>query len=174
MIITSTIWLLLISTWFYSGFSRVNLSLSLIFILLGVLWASGSVVWYLLLIWGNICAYPFLLLILPLHRCCECVCVCTQSYMILCNPVDYSPQAHLSTEFSRQEYRSGLPVHPPGYLPHRGIKPTSPSLAGGVFTTDPPGKHVCYAFSNCPVGSNISFLYLSFSLHSLFLSAFQF
>ena len=62
------------STWLYSGFPRVNLSLSLVFILLGVLWASGSVVWYLSLILENICAYPFLLLILPLHRCCECVC----------------------------------------------------------------------------------------------------
>ena len=90
------------------------------------------------------------------------------------DPVDCSPQPPLSTEFSRQEYRSGLPVHPPGYLPHRGIKSTSPSLAGGVFTTEPPGKHVCYAFSNSPIGSNIYFLYLSFSLHSLFLLHFSF
>ena len=31
-------------------------------------------------------------------------------------------------EFSRQEYRSGLPFSPPGDLPNPGIKPISPSL----------------------------------------------
>ena len=47
-------------------------------------------------------------------------------------------QAPLSTEFSRQEYRSGLPCPSPGDLPDPGIKPASlmsPALAGGVFTT---------------------------------------
>jgi len=28
--------------------------------------------------------------------------------------------------FSRQEYWSGLPCPPPGYLPNTGIKPASP------------------------------------------------
>ena len=43
---------------------------------------------------------------------------------------------------SRQEYWSGLPFPPPGD-PDSGIKPesiTSPALAGGFFTTEPPGK----------------------------------
>ena len=31
-------------------------------------------------------------------------------------------QASLSVEFSRQEYRSGLPFPPPGDLPNEGIK----------------------------------------------------
>ena len=35
-------------------------------------------------------------------------------------------QALLSTEFSRQEYWSGLPCLPPGDLPDPGIKPKSP------------------------------------------------
>ena len=41
--------------------------------------------------------------------------------------------------FSRQEYWSGLPFPPPGDLPNPGIKPTSPALAGGFFTAEPPG-----------------------------------
>ena len=52
-------------------------------------------------------------------------------------------QAPLSMEFSRQEYWSGLPFPPPEDLPDPGIKPmslTSPALAGGFFTTVPPGK----------------------------------
>ena len=48
------------------------------------------------------------------------------------------PQAPLSTEFSRQEYWSGLPFPSPGDLPDPGIKPMSlmsPALAGRFFTT---------------------------------------
>ena len=44
-------------------------------------------------------------------------------------------QAPLSMGFSRQEYWSGLPFPTPGNLPNPGIKPASPVLAGGVFTT---------------------------------------
>ena len=42
--------------------------------------------------------------------------------------------------FPRQEYWSELPVPPPGDLPDPGIKFESPALAGGFFTTEPPGK----------------------------------
>ena len=42
-------------------------------------------------------------------------------------------------ELSRQEYWSGLPLPPPGYLPNLGTEPVSPALAEGVFT-EPPGK----------------------------------
>ena len=42
--------------------------------------------------------------------------------------------------FPRQEYWSGLPFPTPGVLPDPGIKPVSPSWAGGVYTTEPPGK----------------------------------
>ena len=41
---------------------------------------------------------------------------------------------------SRQEYWSGLPFPPPGDLPYPGVEPMSPALAGGFFTTEPPGK----------------------------------
>ena len=49
-------------------------------------------------------------------------------------------QAPLSMEFSRLEYWSGLPFASPGDLPDPGVEPASPALAGGVFTTVPPGK----------------------------------
>ena len=42
--------------------------------------------------------------------------------------------------FPRQEYWSGLPFPSPGDLPDPGIEPMSPALAGGFFTTEPPGK----------------------------------
>ena len=51
-------------------------------------------------------------------------------------------QAPLSMGFSRQEYLRGLPCHPPGDLPNPRIKPVSPALAGGFFTTEPPRKPV--------------------------------
>ena len=41
-------------------------------------------------------------------------------------------------EFPRQEYWSELPFPSPGDLPNPGIEPTSPALAGGFFTTEPP------------------------------------
>ena len=50
-------------------------------------------------------------------------------------------QASLSVGFSRQEYWSGLPFPSPGDLPDPGIELsslTSPALAGGLFTTEPP------------------------------------
>ena len=53
-------------------------------------------------------------------------------------------QAHLSMEFPRQEYCSGLLLPTPGDLPNPGIEPVSlasPALAGSFFfTTEPPGK----------------------------------
>ena len=54
-------------------------------------------------------------------------------------------QVPLSMEFSRQEYWSGLPFPTPGDPPNPGIEPASPvspALAGGFFTTVPPGKLV--------------------------------
>ena len=42
--------------------------------------------------------------------------------------------------FPRQEYWSGLPFPPPGNLISSGIKPMSPALSGGFFTTKSLGK----------------------------------
>ena len=55
-------------------------------------------------------------------------------------PQTVAHQAPLPMEFSRQAYRSGLPFLSPGTIPVPGIKPTFPALAGGFFTTEPPGK----------------------------------
>ena len=49
-------------------------------------------------------------------------------------------QAPLSMGFSTQEYWSGLPFSSPGDLHDPEIKPTSPALTGGFFTTESPGK----------------------------------
>ena len=68
---------------------------------------------------------------------CVCVLSCVQ---LLVTPWTIAHQAPLSMGFSRQEYWSGLPFPPPGDLPDPGIKPTSPTLAGGFFTTEPPGR----------------------------------
>ena len=59
------------------------------------------------------------------------------------NPGTVAHQAPLSMGFSRQQYWSGLPCPSPGDLPDPGIKPASlapPALAGGLFSTEAPGK----------------------------------
>ena len=58
-------------------------------------------------------------------------------------------KAPLSMGFSRQEHWSGLPFPPPGDLPDPGTEPkslVSPALAGGLFTTEPPGKLSRYQY----------------------------
>ena len=52
-------------------------------------------------------------------------------------------QAPLSMGLSWQEHWSGLPFPSPGDLPDPATKPVTPAapaLAGGFFTTKPPGK----------------------------------
>ena len=49
-------------------------------------------------------------------------------------------QAPLSMGFSGEESWSGLPFPPLGDLPDPGIEPASFALAGGFFTSEPPGK----------------------------------
>ena len=59
------------------------------------------------------------------------VCVHTQSLQLcstLCNPMDCNLPGSSVHEISRQEYWSGLPCPPPGYLPDPGIKLGSPAL----------------------------------------------
>ena len=79
-----------------------------------------------------------------------CVCVCVCVYTRVFSHVQYSATpwtvahlAPLSMSFSRQEYWSGLSFPTPGDLPNPGIEPASLvslALAGGFFTTAPPGK----------------------------------
>ena len=49
-------------------------------------------------------------------------------------------QAPLSMGFPSQGSWSGLPFHSAGDLLGTGIKPMSPALADGFYTTEPPGK----------------------------------
>ena len=67
------------------------------------------------------------------------MCVCMLSRLkLFVTPWTITHQAPLSMEISRQEYWSGLPCPPPGDLPDPRIEPTSltsPTLAGGFFTT---------------------------------------
>ena len=68
------------------------------------------------------------------------VCVLSRAHQATRMVAHQAPQ---SMGFSRQEYWSGLPFPTPGNLPGPGIKPMSPetlALAGGFFTTEPPGK----------------------------------
>ena len=57
-------------------------------------------------------------------------------------------QAPLSKEFPKHEYWSGLPVPSVGDLPDSSVELASPALAGGLFTNEPPGKPICFEFSN--------------------------
>ena len=69
------------------------------------------------------------------------VCVCVPSIPSdSATPETVAHKAHLSMEFPGQEYWNGLPFPSSGDLPNLDIKPTSPSLAGRFFTTDPDGK----------------------------------
>ena len=43
-------------------------------------------------------------------------------------------------EFSRQEYRGGLPSPSPGNIPDPGIEPWSPALQEDSSPPEPPGK----------------------------------
>ena len=60
-------------------------------------------------------------------------------------------QVPLSMRFSRQEYRSGLPLPSPGDLSDPGIEPRSPALQAEALLPKPPGKpygHLgCFHFS---------------------------
>ena len=49
------------------------------------------------------------------------------SHVQLCDPMDYNLQLPLSMGLTRQEYWSGLPCLPSGYIPDLGIEPISPA-----------------------------------------------
>ena len=73
---------------------------------------------------------------------------------LFCDPMDCSLPSSSAMEFSRQDYYSGLPFPSHRDLSYPGIKPASPALAGGFFTTEPLGKptssvSVSYFKSTC-------------------------
>ena len=58
----------------------------------------------------------------------------------LCDIMDYTCQAPLSMDFSRQEYWSGLPFFSPGDLPDPRIKPGSLTWQAFFLLSESPGK----------------------------------
>ena len=63
---------------------------------------------------------------------------CAQLYLTPCDPIDSSPLAPLSLEFSTQEYWTKFLFPAPGGLYDPGIEPeslTCHALAGRFFTT---------------------------------------
>ena len=69
-------------------------------------------------------------------------CLVSKSCRTLCDPTGCNPPGPSVHWISQRRILEGLPFPSPGDLPHPGIKSTSPSLAGGFFTTVPPGKPV--------------------------------
>ena len=59
--------------------------------------------------------------------------------LLFATPWTVARQVPLAMELSRQEYWSGLPFPPPGYLPDPEIEPRSPSLQAGFLPSEPPG-----------------------------------
>ena len=79
---------------------------------------------------------------------CEMLCGCCCCYFVaklcptLVTPWTIAHQAPLSLEFPRQEYWSGSPFPSLGKHPDLEIKPASPALASGFFTTEPLGRAI--------------------------------
>ena len=69
------------------------------------------------------------------------MCLVAQSCLTLCDPMDCSPPGSSVHEESPGK-NTGVGCHAllQGNLPNPGIEPRSPTLAGGFFTTEPPGK----------------------------------
>ena len=89
---------------------------------------------------------------------CVCACACAQSCL---TSWTVARQVPLSMGFSRQEYWSGLPLPPAGNFPNPETEPvslSSPTLAGGFFSTVPPGKPHRYS-QLCGAYSYLLFLY---------------
>ena len=72
-----------------------------------------------------------------------------KSCLTLETPWTIACQAPLSMGFPRQEYWSGLPFPSLRDLPDPGIKPVSPALTGGFFTTEPPRKLLSRVYLIC-------------------------
>ena len=68
------------------------------------------------------------------------VCVSCSVVADSATPWTSAHQAPLSTEFSRQEYWSGLPFPSPGDPPNPEIKPRSPAFQGDYLPCEPSGS----------------------------------
>ena len=73
-------------------------------------------------------------------HCCYCW-LATKLCLTLGDSMDYSLSGSSVQGISQVRILSGLPFPTPGDLPGPGIKPESPALVGGFFTTETPGKN---------------------------------
>ena len=67
-------------------------------------------------------------------------CCCAQSCPALCDPVDRRPPGSSVQGILQARILRRVAVSFSRDLLHPGNKPSSPALAGGFFTTEPPGK----------------------------------
>ena len=75
------------------------------------------------------------------------VCSGAQSCLTLYDLMDYSPQGSSLHGITQARTLEWVTIPSSGDLPDPGVKPTSPmssALAGGFFTTEPPGKPLCH------------------------------
>ena len=68
------------------------------------------------------------------------VCSVAQLCLTLCDLMDYSPPGSSVHGILRTRILEGVAISSFRDLPNPGIEPTSPALAGGFLTTEPPGK----------------------------------
>ena len=68
-----------------------------------------------------------------------------RSCLPLCNPRDCSPPGSSVHGISQARILDWVATSP-GDLLKPGIEPMSPALAGGLFTTKPPGKPLAFDF----------------------------
>ena len=65
-------------------------------------------------------------------------CLVTKSCPTLCNPMDYSPPGSFCPwDFLGKNTAVGCFFLLQGIFPTQGLKPASPAVAGGFFTTEP-------------------------------------
>ena len=82
-------------------------------------------------------AYVILLLLRKFCCCCYSV---AELCLTLCDSTDCSRPGSSAHGISQARVLKWLPFPCPRDLPHPGVEPGSPAMAGGFFTTEPPGK----------------------------------
>ena len=72
--------------------------------------------------------------------CVSCCCLVAQLCLTLCDPTGCSPPDSSLHGILQARILEWVPCPPPRDLPHPGIEPTSPALAGGFFTLSHQGS----------------------------------
>ena len=68
------------------------------------------------------------------------MCLVTQLYSTLCDPMACSPPGCSVHGFLQARYWRGLPCPPSGDLPNPGVESGSPTLLADSSPSEPPGK----------------------------------